>query len=80
MVDARSNVVTICKWVFLFLLGYFLLHPIAGIYEKSDYRDVIFMVSLMAGIIGVDIPITAARRRKWKQEVMEALYKEPPKS
>ncbi len=80
MMDARSSVVTIAKWVFLFLLGYFLLHPIAGIYEKSDYRAVIFMVSLTAGIIGVDIPIAALRRRKWKEEVKRALYTEPPKT
>lgn len=80
MIDSRSKAVTIGKWVFLFFLGYFLLHPIAGIYQKSDYRDVVFMVSLMAGIIGVDIPLTAWRRRTWAKEVKEALYTEPPKS
>lgn len=58
MLDARSSAVTWFKWLVLFLLGYFLLHPVAGIYEKSDYRDVVFMLTFMAGVMGVDVPIT----------------------
>ena len=79
MIDARSKTVTWIKWVLLFFLGYFLLHPIAGIYEKSDYRDVIFMLTFVAGIMGVDVPLTFFRRMAWKKDVEKALHTEPPK-
>ena len=80
MIDARSSAVTWLKWLVLFLLGYFLLRPVAGIYEKSDYRDVVFMLTFMAGVMGVDVPITFLRRKAWKQDVEKALHSEPPKA
>lgn len=60
--------------------GYFLLHPVAGIYEKSDYKDIIFMMSFMAGVMGLDVPLAFLRRKAWEKEVDEALHTEPPKS
>lgn len=78
MIDPRSNVVTLGKWAIVAAVGYFMLHPIAGIYEKSDYRDIIFMAGLMATLMGLDVPITWQRKAAWKKEVQEALETPPP--
>lgn len=77
--DPRSGWVTLGKWVILFLLGYLMLNPVAGLYNKSDYRDVIFMLSLAAAGMGLELPITFMRRAAWKKDVQEALEQEPPK-
>ena len=79
MIDPRSNWITVSKWGVIWSIGYFMLHPICGIYEKSDYRDVIFMLSLVGASMGLEVPITFLRRAAWKEEVKEALNTEPPK-
>lgn len=77
--DVRSSWVNIIKWIILGALGYFLLHPVAGIYEKSDSRDVVYILAFMAAVMGIDIPLTFARKAAWKKDVEEALHAEPPK-
>jgi hypothetical protein len=77
--DVRSNWITSAKWFVLFMIGYFMLHPIAGLYNKSDYRDVIFMLGLAATGMGIDMPIAILRRAAWKEDVQRALETEPPK-
>lgn len=79
MIDPRSNWLNIVKWVILATLGYFLLNPVAGIYEKTDARDVVYVLTFMAGVMGVDIPLTMLRRKAWKKDVETALNTEPPK-
>ena len=73
MPDPRSKLITVAKWTILFLFGWFLLHPIAGIYEKSDVRDIVYMVVFIGGVMGLDIPIIMARKAAWRKDVAEAL-------
>ena len=77
MIDPRSDWINIVKWVILATLGYLLLNPIVGIYEKTDARDVVYILTFMAGVMGVDIPLTMLRRKAWKKDVEEALKTDP---